>query len=138
MLYGVIDGDVIANVVEANDAEIAAEVTGAEVVEGAAIGWVRIGDDWGPVEPEPEVPVKRPLSSLEFEFHVQQSAQLSNDDVLEMMDDPALRLFWMRLNKAVEIQPDHPFVAQGLAALVALGHLTEEQAAAITDDWPVA
>ena len=44
----------------------------------------------------------------------------------------------MRLNKAVEILPDHLFVAQGLAALVALGHLTEAQSEAITDDWPVA
>lgn len=137
MIYGIVDGDLIVNVIEAESLEIAQMVAGegVEVVEGASRGWVRTADGWGaPVVP----PVPRDLSALEFEMHVQQAAGLSDDDVLAMVDDPALRLFWMRLNKALEIDPDHPVVADGLNKLVELEHLTAPQRQAVIDDWPVA
>ena len=137
MIYGIAHGDIIANAIEAESLEIAQTVAGegVEVVEGAAIGWVRTGDGWGePVVP----PVKRDLTGLEFELHAQAAAGLSDEAVIAMLDDPALRLFWRRLNQASMIAPDHPLVDQGLDALVQLGHLTEAQRQAIIDGWPVA
>lgn len=137
MIFGIVEGDVIANVIEAETLEIAQEVAGegVEVVEGASRGWVRTADGWAAtVVP----PVKRDLSALEFEMHVQDAADLSDDDVLAMLDDPALRLFWRRLNQANLIAPDHPLVADGLNALVSLGHLDAAQRQAVVDSWPVA
>ena len=137
MIFGIVEGDVIANVIEAETLEIARAVAGegVEVVEGAARGWVRTDDGWAaPVI----TPVKRDLSALEFEMHVQSAADLSDDDVLAMLDDPALRLFWRRLNQANLIAPDHPLVADGLDALVSLGHLDEAQRQVVIDSWPVA
>lgn len=136
MIFGIVEGDVIANVIEAETLEIAQEVAGegVEVVEGASRGWVRTADGWAaPVVP----PVKRDLTALEFEMHVQSAAELSDDDVLAMLDDPALRLFWRRLHQANLIAPDHPLVADGLNALVSLGHLDEAQRQVVVDSWPV-
>lgn len=137
MIYGIVDGDLIANVIEAESLEIAQLVAGAgvEVVEGASRGWVRTADGWGaPVVP----PVKRDLSPLEFEMHVQDAAGLSDDEVIAMLDDPGLRLFWRRLQQAGQIGPDHALVVQGLASMVSLAHLTEAQRQAVLDSWPVA
>lgn len=137
MIFGIVDGDVIANVIEAETLEIAQQVAGegVEVVEGASRGWVRSDGGWA----APLVPaVKRDLTAMDFEMHVQDAAGLSDDDVLAMLDDPALRLFWRRLNQANLIAPDHPLVGQGLDALVSIGHLDAGQRQAVVDDWPVA
>ena len=136
MIFGIVDGDVIVNVIEAETLEIAQMVAGdgVEVVEGASRGWVRTADGWAaPVAPS----VKRDLTALEFEMHVQGAAQLSDDDVLAMLDDPGLRLFWRRLNQANQIGPDHALIVQGLASMVTLGHLTGAQRQAVLDSWPV-
>ena len=136
MIFGIVEDDTIINVIEAESLEIAQAVAGgAEVVEGASRGWVRTADGWG----APEVPTRaRELSGLGFEMHIQQAAALSDDDVLAMLDDPALRLFWRRVGQAGALTPDHGLVTDGLASIVTLGHLTQEQADAVIDTWPVA
>lgn len=137
MVFGIVEGDLIINVIEAASLDIARAVAGpgVEVVEGVSRGWVRTADGWAaPVVP----PVQRDLSALEFEMHVQSEAGLSDDEVIAMLDDPGLRLFWRRLNQASLIAPDHPLVADGLAKLVDLGHLTDDQRQAVVDSWPVA
>lgn len=136
MIFGIVDGDTIINVIEAETLDIAQSVAGgAEVVEGVGRGWVRTADGWA----APEAP-KRPreLSGLGFEMHVQQAAGLSDDDVLAMLDDPALRLFWRRIGQAGGLTPDHGLVTDGLASIVTIGHLTQAQADAVVDGWPVA
>ena len=137
MIFGIVDGDVIANVIEAESLEVARSVVGpgVEIVPDAGRGWVRGPEGWA----APETP-KRPrdLSGLGFEMHVQQAAGLSDDDVLAMLDDPALRLFWRRVGQAGALTPDHGLVTDGLASIVALGHLTQEQADAVLSGWPVA
>jgi hypothetical protein len=60
MNYLVIENDEVVNVVVADTAEIAAEVTGKEVLEatenGPGIGWVRSNGEWSnPNHVEPEV-----------------------------------------------------------------------------------
>lgn len=136
MIYGIANGDIIINTMVVDDLETARAVVGpdVELVPDAGMDWVRTANGWAaPAYP----PVKRKLSSLEFEFHVQEAAGLSDDDILATVDDPNLRLFWMRLTRAQEIDPDHPIVAQGLDSLVALGHLTDTQRQAVLDSWPV-
>lgn len=135
MIFGIVDGDMIANMIEADSLEIAQSVAGgAEVVPNAERGWVRTADGWA----APEVPTRpRELSGLGFEMHVQQAAALSDDDVLAMLDDPALRLFWRRVGQAGQIGPDHGLVTDGMASIVTLGHLTQAQADAVVDNWPV-
>ena len=137
MIFGIVQGDTIINVIVAESQEAAEAATGYnfEVVPDVGRGWVRTADGWA----APETP-KRPreLSGLGFEMHIQQAAGLSDDDVLAMLDDPALRLFWRRIGQAGALTPDHGLVADGLASIVALGHLTEAQADAVLDNWPVA
>lgn len=53
--YLVIEDDVIINVIVADTAEVAAEVTGKEVIESTSsepwLNWTRSGDTWtAPVE----------------------------------------------------------------------------------------
>ena len=135
MIYGIAQDGVIVNALEAETLEIAQAVApeGAEVIEGAAIGAVLVDGEW--IVPEPEA-TRRTLSGLEFEMLVQQAAGLSDAEVLATLDDPNLRLFWHRLNRAAAIEYDHPVVAQGLGALVATGHLTEAQKDAVMAAWP--
>lgn len=56
--YLIIENDTVVNVIVADTAEIAAEVTGKEVQESTSsepwIGWTRSGDTWAaPVIDEP-------------------------------------------------------------------------------------
>lgn len=137
MIFGIVEGDEIVNAIEAESLAIAQAVAGSgvEIVTGAGRGCVRGPDGWAmPVIPE----VKRSLTALDFEMHVQTAAKLSDDDVIAMLDDPALRLFWRRLGQANMIAPDHALVAQGMEALVELKHLTATQRQAVIDQWPVA
>lgn len=57
--YLVIENNTVVNVIVADSAEIAAEVTGKEVQESTEptpwIGWTKQGDTWVAPEPEPEV-----------------------------------------------------------------------------------
>lgn len=137
MIFGIAEGDTIVNVIEAESLDVAQSVAGpgVEVVPDVGRGCVRGPDGWTmPVAP----PAPRDLTALDFEIHVQKAASLSDDDVLAMLDDPALRLFWRRLGQANMIAASHPLVAQGLDALVALEHLTAAQRQAVIDQWPVA
>jgi len=57
--YLVIENDTVVNVIVADTAEIAAEVTGKEVLESTSsepwLNWTRSGDTWtAPVEKETE------------------------------------------------------------------------------------
>lgn len=56
--YLVIEDDVIINVIVADTAEIAAEVTGKEVIESTSsepwLNWTRSGDTWNAPEPVEE------------------------------------------------------------------------------------
>jgi hypothetical protein len=60
--YLIIENDTVINVIVADTAEIAAEVTGKEVIESINstpwIGWTRSGDTW--TEPVIEAPVEEP------------------------------------------------------------------------------
>lgn len=137
--YGVAQGDEIINIIVAETLEDAEVATGynAEIVDvpGIAISWVRTADGWS----APDAPTRpRDLTALDFELHVQSAAGLSDDDVIAMLDDPALRLFWRRLNQANLIAADHPLVADGLNKLAELEHLTEAQRQAVLENWPVA
>lgn len=55
--YLVIENNTVVNVIVADTAEIAAEVTGKEVQESISptpwIGWTKQGDAW--IAPEPEI-----------------------------------------------------------------------------------
>jgi len=58
--YLVIEDNKVVNVIVADTAEIAAEITGKEVVESTSsepwLDWTRFGNTWSaPVEPELEV-----------------------------------------------------------------------------------
>lgn len=137
MIFGIADGDRIVNVIAADSMDIAQAVAGAgvEIVPDAGRDWVRTDDGWAAagIQRSP-----RALTGMEFELLVQEAAGLTNEDVLTLLDAPALRLFWRRLNQANLIAADHPLVGQGLDALVALGHLTDAQRQAVLDAWPVA
>ena len=78
----------------------------------------------------------RPLSRLQFEGLVQQAAQLTDTQFLAALDDANLRLMWHRLNIASQVERDHELTQAGMAALVATGHLTDAQVAAIMAAWP--
>lgn len=62
--YLVIENNKVVNAIVADTAEIAAEVTGKEVIESINstpwIGWTRSGDTW--IEPVNEVPVEEPTN----------------------------------------------------------------------------
>jgi hypothetical protein len=60
--YAIIENDKVLNVILADSAEIAVEVTGKEVLETTGepwIDWTRTNEVWSaPVEPEPEVTIE--------------------------------------------------------------------------------
>lgn len=60
--YLIIENDTVVNAIVADTAEIAAEVTGKEVIESFNstpwIGWTRSGNTW--TEPVNEEPVEEP------------------------------------------------------------------------------
>lgn len=89
----------------------------------------------------PEELAARPpaaLTRLEFLRLVQTAGGVGDAALLAAMDDPALRLLWKRLELATAVERDHPDTATALATLVAAGHLTEAQTAAIRAAWPPA
>ena len=60
--YAIIENEKVINVIVADSAELAAELTGKEVVEatdGLWIDWTRTDGVWSaPIEPEPEVTIE--------------------------------------------------------------------------------
>jgi hypothetical protein len=88
------------------------------------------------VLPTPKPPVYRPLTRLEFETHAQTAAGLTDLEFLAALQDPNLALLWHRVSIAERVERDNDLTQNGLAAMVAAGHLTEEQVEAINDSWP--
>ena len=99
--------------------------------------WKLIDGNWVEPDPIPEPePVYKPLTRLEFETHAQTAANLTDAEFLAALQDPNLALMWHRLSIAERVERDNDLTQNGLAAMVAAGHLTEEQVTTINDSWP--
>ncbi|GLR51280.1 hypothetical protein KYK30_20605 [Shinella yambaruensis] len=131
--------DTIDNVIEAPSLAVAATLfPHAELIDVATtavgIGWVRTEGGWAPpAVPEP-VPVA--MTHLQFIEHAQVAGDLSDEGLVAARADPLLAAFWIKFELATSLERDHPTTVQGLAALVATGHLTEEGREAIVELWP--
>lgn len=89
----------------------------------------------------PDTPIElisepKSLTRLEFETHAQKAAELTDAEFLAALQDPNLALLWHRLSIAIRIERDSDLTQNGLASLVAAGHLTGIQVTAINDTWP--
>lgn len=108
-----------------------------ECPEHITQGWKLIDGNWVEPDPEPEPePIHKPLTRLEFETHAQTAAGLTNAEFLAALQDPNLALMWHRLSIATQVERDSDLTQNGLSAMVAAGHLTEEQVQEINDTWP--
>lgn len=130
--------DTIENIIEVPTlAKAAALFPNAEVFNASTtpvgIGWLRVEGGWAApvVEPVPVV-----MTHLQFIEHAQAVGGLTDEDLVAARADPLLAAFWIKFELATSMERDHPTTVQGLAALVATGHLTEEGRDAIVDMWP--
>ena len=139
MRVAIASGDVIENVIEVPSmAKAAGLFPNAELINTATtpvgIGWVRVEGGWAApvVEPQPVV-----MTHLQFIEHAQAAGGLTDDDLVAARADAALAAFWIKFELATSMERDHPTTVQGLAALVATGHLSEEGRYANFELWPV-
>lgn len=121
MIYDILNGQTVTNSIVA-DAEFMSQHYPA-------------GNYVARPEPEPER-TPRSLTRLEFETHVQSAAVLTDAQFLAALNDANLALMWHRLSIVMQIERDNDLTQNGLAAMVAAGHLTEEQVDAISQTWP--
>lgn len=75
----------------------------------------------------------RILTKLEFTMLAAQAGGMPS--VSAAKNDPALADFWVFFDLATQVERDHPFTLQGLAAMEAAGHLPTG-AAAVIASWP--
>ncbi|CRL09756.1 hypothetical protein NIT7321_00590 [Phaeobacter italicus] len=98
------------------------------------------GSAWS-VEPMPvrdPVVVYASLNKLEAMALFRQVTGTDDAGELAMRKDPALELLWMKWETDVpqSIHRDNPVVGQFLSGLIAAGHATDEQKAAMLAAWP--
>lgn len=131
--------DTIENVIEvatlAKAAQIFPDTELIKVVNDVpGIGWVRVEGGWAAPVVEP---VSVVMTHLQFIEHAQATGGLTDEDLVAARADAALAAFWIKFELATSMERDHPTTVQGLAALVATGHLSEEGRDAIVELWPV-
>lgn len=102
-------------------------------------GWRFDGEEWVapllPPEPAVEPPKPRILTKLEFTMLAAQAGGMPS--VSAAKNDPALADFWVFFDLATQVERDHVFTQQGLAAMSAAGHLPHGSAAVFAA-WPTA
>lgn len=138
MRVAIIVNNTVHNIVEASSVAVAkAAYPGSTAFEAAGvdIGWTKQGSNWAP----PQVPSQpRSLTHLEFIDHVQEHGDVSDAGLVSAKADPLLAAFWIKFDIATAFERDNATTQQGLAALVATGHLTEPARQTIIDEWPSA
>lgn len=111
----------------------------ADAPEALGIGWRSDGEDWvappPPLEPVVEPPKPKILTKLEFTMLAAQAGGMPS--VAAAKNDPVLADFWVFFDLATQVERDHVFTQQGLAAMSAAGHLPNGSAAVFAA-WPTA
>ncbi|WP_182085203.1 hypothetical protein [Aureimonas sp. ME7] len=104
--------------------------------DAEAEAWVMV--DRPPLPQPPMVePVPMSLGKGEF-LDLVLSTGATISQVRAASDDALMADFWWALDRFYsEIKRDHPSTTQGLAAMVALGHITQAQADQVFATWPV-
>jgi hypothetical protein len=121
MRYEVLDGQSVVNTIVAAPDFMAAHYPNGNYREAQL--------------PEP-APFPKSLNRLEFETHAQTAAGMTDLEFFAALQDTNLALMWHRLSIAERVERDSDLTQNGLAAMVAAGHLTEEQVDAISQTWP--
>lgn len=131
--------DIVVNIIEAPSVAVAQSIHPSATAFSAAnvgIGWLKDGSSW--VAPPVPAPTPKSLTHLEFIEHAQTAGDMTGADLVAAKGDANLAAFWLKFELATSLERDHPTTAQGLAALVATGHLTEAGREAIVELWPTA
>lgn len=100
------------------------------------IGWVKVDGVWqAPVVPTPEPVLKSVLTPLEF------LNRFTNDEVKTIMalakTDPDVELWWLKYNKAQDLDLDDPQTIEGVNMLETATILSPGRAAEILTKYPI-
>ena len=94
----------------------------------------------GPVPEDPKpAPTYRTITKLQAIDMILAHSGMTDAQHLAFRKDQNLELFWMRWRDDVPtdgIRRDSPLTSQTIAAIVATGHMTQEQADALMAAWP--